>query len=102
MIALFTAITAAAQNCDSLIASGIRNVRKSKSQGAATAMKYYNNCGKNYSLMTDSQLASVEVTVFGEGSGDAHYSRSQREERLNQWCVTSKETAESYRNDVDE
>jgi len=102
LILLYVAATAVAQDCNSLIAHGIRNVRSSKSQGAATAMKYYNNCGKNYGLMTDSQLAAVEVTVYGEGSGNASYSRSQREERLNQWCTTNKETAESYRNDVDE
>jgi hypothetical protein len=65
-------------------------------------MKYYNNCGQNYSNLSDTQLATVEVSIFGEGSGNAGYSRSQREERLNQWCTTNKEVASSYQADFDE
>jgi hypothetical protein len=102
MAVLSTALSAIGQDCNSLIAAGIRNVRSSKSQGAATAMKYYSNCGKNYASMSDAQLASVEATIYGEGSGSASYSRSQREERLNEWCVANKEIAESNRNEVDE
>ncbi len=36
---------AGAQNCDGLINHGMNNISVIKSDAAATATKYYNNCG---------------------------------------------------------
>jgi hypothetical protein len=96
-LASFGASTCIAQDCNAILQHGLRNVSISKSQEARIATTYYNNCGVDYKSMSDSQLASVEVSVFGYGSGSGGYSRTQREDRLNQWCTTNKASAESHK-----
>ncbi len=91
--------TSFAQDCNALIAHGLRNIEVKHSSSAALATKYYRNCGLNFSSASDSVLANLEVEVFGYGSGSAGFSRAQREERLEQWCTTNKELAQSAQNE---
>ena len=86
-------VIAGTPNCDAIISHGLRNVEVTESESAATSLKYFNHCQKNFSLMTDSQMAAAEVEVFGVGAGDGSYSRQRREERLEQWCTTNKSVA---------
>lgn len=83
----------AAANCDAIIGHGMRNIEVSQSANAAIALKYFNHCQKNFSLLTDQQLAEAEVEVFGYGSGSGGYSRQTRNERLDQWCTANQSVA---------
>lgn len=98
----FLPLSASAQDCDALMRHGLRNIQISKSTEGLVATKYFNHCHKDFSSLSDSQLASAEVEVFGYGSGGGSFSRSQREDRLTDWCKTSKETAELNRSSYDE
>lgn len=84
-----------AQDCNALIAHGLRNIEIQKSSSAAIATKYYRNCGMTFEDLSDTVIATLEVEVFGYGSGDGGFSRVQREQRLKQWCVTNREYAQS-------
>ncbi|HEX3126566.1 MAG TPA: hypothetical protein VH394_04490 [Thermoanaerobaculia bacterium] len=86
---------ALAQDCNALIAHGLRNIEIQKSSSAAVATKYYRNCGMKFSDISDSVLATLEVEIFGYGSGNGGFSRAQREQRLDQWCITNREYAQS-------
>lgn len=86
-------IQAHADACDSIITHGLRNISISYSEDALVASKYYNHCGKDFSAMSDQQLAALEVEVIGYGGGQGNYSRAQSEERLKTWCTTNKDTA---------
>jgi len=90
----------AAQNCDAIINHGMRNIEVTESADAAIAVKYFNHCGKDWSLLDDKQLANAEVEVFGYGGGSAGYSRSQRSERLNQWCTTNSSIAQRNQSSI--
>ncbi|MGA0594092.1 hypothetical protein [Enterovirga sp. CN4-39] len=85
--------SAFAQECSGIINHGMRNIVIKKTSAAATVLKYYNNCGKNFSSMSDDQLASIEIEVIGYGSGTGGFTRAVREQKLNEWCTTNKDTA---------
>jgi hypothetical protein len=84
------------QDCNAILAQGLRNVQVSKSQDAAVATKYYNNCGLDFSKVSDEILVATEAEVFGYWGGHGNVTRTQREEKLHQWCITNKEYAESH------
>lgn len=84
-----------ALECNALLDHGLRNIRISQGSSAATKFLYTNHCYKQFDQMSDSQLAEAEAEVFGYGGGSAGYTRDKREERLVDWCKTSKEEAES-------
>src|SRR5262249_13028163 len=86
------------QDCDAILRNGIRNIQVSKSTEASIATQYYNNCGKNFSQVSDDVLASIEVEVFGFAGGSGSFNRSQKEQRLNEWCQQNSETAQMFRN----
>ena len=101
-VLLFAGLESSAQDCNAILAQGMRNVRLSQSQASLVALKYSQNCGKDFRSMSDTTLASVEVSIFGEGSGSGSYSRDKREQALHQWCDTNKSTYESHNQDIDE
>lgn len=95
--ALLSTHTNASNSCNAIITHGLRNIEVSKSSEASIATKYFNHCQKNFESMSDDMLVSVEVEVFGKGAGGGDFSRQRREQRLNEWCTTNKETAISNR-----
>lgn len=92
LLSLFLLTDISAQDCDGIIRHGIRNIERSMSTDVVTATKYQNHCRSSFSEMTDKQLATVEIEIYGSGSGGGSYSRKQREERLVQWCKSNSET----------
>jgi hypothetical protein len=88
---------ALSQSCDQIILHGFQNVSLQTSDESAIALKYYSRCEINQSTYTDDQLAKAEVEIFGEGSGNGQYSRSQREARINNWCQDNKDIAQSHK-----
>ncbi|MCG8092944.1 MAG: hypothetical protein JAZ17_04820 [Candidatus Thiodiazotropha endolucinida] len=84
-----------ALECNSLLEHGLRNIQISQGNEAATKFLYTNHCYKKFDKLSDTQLAEAEAEIFGKGGGSAGYSRDKREERLVDWCKTSKEEAES-------
>ncbi|MFM8442843.1 MAG: hypothetical protein ACKN9W_05805 [Methylococcus sp.] len=89
-------------NCDAILSQAMYNITISKSTGVTIATKYFNNCGKDFTSLSDSQLAQAEVEIFGYGSGGGGISRTKREERLTEWCITNKETAFEYKDKLEE
>jgi hypothetical protein len=83
----------AAPNCDAIISHGLRNIEISQSQDAAIAFKYFKHCQKNFNSMSDSEIATAGIEVFGYGSGDGSSSRKRSQEQLEQWCTINKSTA---------
>jgi hypothetical protein len=93
---IFSNSSSHAQNCDSILVNGMRNITVSQSSAAATASKYYNNCGRDFATSSDDVLARAEVEIFGEGSGNGSFTRAQRETSLHNWCTSNEETAKSH------
>lgn len=94
-IFLALSTTQAADSCDAIITHGLRNIQVSKSSEAAIATKYFNHCQKQFSSMSDQELAQASLEIIGKGSGGASYDRKRTEERLNQWCTDNRELAQS-------
>lgn len=95
---LFATVLAFGQttnNCNAILQHGLRNVNISMSSEASIARKYENHCDKDYSLLTDEQVGSIEAEVFGYGGGEGSYSRREREERLREWCKTNEQEAKA-------
>lgn len=80
-------------NCNTILTHGLRNVNVSMSSEASVTRKYENHCDKDYSLLTDEQVASIEIEVFGYGNGGGSYTRKQREEKLRDWCKSNEQEA---------
>lgn len=99
--AILTEAQAGGQNCDAIIQHGLRNVSVKAGSEARTATTYFNHCHKDFSDLSDSMLASVEVEIFGSG-GEASYSRDRREQRLTEWCKQSASSATSHRSVYEE
>lgn len=97
IMTISTSSYAATSSCDTIITHGLRNIEVSKSTEAAIAARYFNHCQKNFESLSDEQLGSVEVEVFGQGAGDGSYNRKRREERLQTWCTTNRDLAISNR-----
>jgi hypothetical protein len=92
-------VPVAAQDCNALLAHGLRNVEVKYSSRAALATKYYRNCGLDVASLSDTVIGNVEVEVFGYGSGSGGLTRTQREDRLRRWCIQNKELAQSAQDD---
>lgn len=93
---------AQSSNCDAILQHGLRNVSISMSDEASISRKYENHCNKDFSLLTDEQLGSIEVEVFGYGGGNGSYSRNQREENLLEWCKTNEQEAISHKSTLNQ
>ena len=92
---MFFSTASYALGCDGILSHGLRNIQIEKSAAGAIATKYFNHCLKDFSSTSDDVMGSIEVEVFGYGSGGGQFSRQQREEKLVDWCKTNKEYAES-------
>lgn len=88
--------------CDSILVHGLRNISVSRNAEASIATNYFNHCQKNFDSMSEQQMVHAEVEVFGYGAGGGGYSRSQRQERLQQWCTLNASTAAQNRNSYQE
>lgn len=94
---LLTGTHSAASDCDSIITHGLRNIQISKSSEAAIATNFFNHCQKNFLSLSDDVLGKAEVDIFGKGGGEVGYTRTQREDRLQDWCKSNKDLAYSNR-----
>lgn len=94
---LFFANTAVAgaEQCNLLLQHGINDITRTKSAAHATAYKYHQNCGLDFSSASDESIKNASISVFGYGSGDAGNNSSQKKEALKKWCETNKSFAES-------
>ncbi len=102
ILSIILSVPVNALDCDGILRHGLRNIQVSKSTEASVATKYFNHCNKDFSSMSDEQMGSVEVEVFGYGGGGGSISRKQREERLGEWCKTNSSTAKSHKSAYEE
>lgn len=87
-----------AQDCNALLTHGLRNIQISRSAAAAKATSYFNHCRKDFHSLSEGEIATAEVEVFGYGGAAGGQSREKREQQLTDWCVTHKQEAEANQN----
>ncbi|MDP3874770.1 MAG: hypothetical protein Q8Q80_19080 [Methyloversatilis sp.] len=80
--------------CDSVLIHAARNVESSFGSEHVVANKHQKNCGKDFSLLTESQTYELEVEIFGSGAGGGGASLNKRQEALREWCTTNQQTYE--------
>jgi hypothetical protein len=95
-LSLVLPTTSWAFRCNALLEHGLRNIRISQGSAATTNFLYNNHCYKNFEKVDDQKLAEAEIEIFGFGRGKVGYDRKKREERLVNWCKTSKKEAKNF------
>lgn len=99
-VLLMNSPSARAQDCSAIIRHGLRNIEITHTEDVRTAALYFNHCQKNFSSLNESQLAQVEVEIFGQGRGGGGYSAEKRKEELVQWCTTNRQSALSHQTEA--
>lgn len=80
-------------SCDGILVWGAANTFHSTNSESANAALYNENCGVEASKMSNSQRAKANVTIFGEGGGDASYDTQTINDKINQWCYKNKQSS---------
>ena len=91
---------AAAGPCDAIISHGLRNVAITYSEEHLNDHRFNRACRYDRSTMTDQAIASLEVEVFGYGSGGGNFDRTTTEDRIESWCNEHRQAVESSTKDI--